>query len=53
MLLQESDDAPLAFRTREGGVWTANVFRLYVNARRDPQRGREQSDHLRREVIGF
>ena len=53
VLLQERDDAPLAFRTREGGVWTANVFRLYVDTRRDPQRGREQSDHLRREVIGF
>ena len=53
VLLQERDDAPLAFRTRESGVWTANVFRLYVDARRDPRRGREQSDHLRREVIGF
>ena len=53
VLLQERDDSPLAFRTRESGVWTANVFRLYVDARRDPQRGREQSDHLRREVIGF
>lgn len=53
VLLQERDDAPLAFRTRESGVWTANVFRIYVDARRDPQRGREQSDHLRREVIGF
>ena len=53
VLLQERDDAPLAFRTHESGVWTANVFRLYVDARRDPQRGREQSDHLRREVIGF
>ena len=53
VLLQERDDAPLAFRARESGVWTANVFRVYVDARRGPQRGREQSDHLRREVIGF
>lgn len=53
VLLQERDNAPLAFRTRESGVWTANVFRLYVDTRRDPQRGREQSDYLRREVIGF
>lgn len=53
MFLQERDDAPLAFRNRESGVWTANVFRLYVDARRDPRRGREQSDHLRRELIGF
>ena len=53
VLLQERDDAPLAFRTRQGGAWMANVFRLYVDLRRDQRRGREQSDHLRREMIGF
>ena len=53
VFLQEQDDGPLAFRTHEDGVWLANVFRLYVDVRRDPRRGREQSDHLRREVIGF
>ena len=53
VFLQERDDGPLAFRTRVGGVWTANLFRLYVDVRRDPRRGREQSDHLRREAIRF
>lgn len=53
VFLQEHDDGPLMFRTREDGVWTANVFRLYVDLRRDPRRGREQSDYLRQERIGF
>ena len=53
VLLQERDDTPLAFRAREDGVWMANVFRLYSDLRRDPRRGREQSDHLRSEVIQF
>ncbi len=53
VLLQERDNGPLAFRTRIDGVWTANMFRVYLDTRRDRRRGREQSDHLRREVIGF
>ena len=53
VFLQEHNDGPLIFRTREDGVWTANVFRLYVDLRRDPRRGREQSDYLRQELIGF
>lgn len=50
---QERDDVPLAYRTRRDGIWFANVCRLYFDARRDPQRGQEQADHMRREVIGF
>jgi DNA-binding Lrp family transcriptional regulator len=53
VFLQERDDAPLAFRTRNDRVWTTNVFRLYADLRHDPRRGREQSEHLRREAIGF
>ena len=53
VLLQAKDDAPLAFREKPGGTWIANRFRLYVDLRRDPRRGREQAEHLRREVIGF
>lgn len=53
VLLQERDDVPLAFRTHKEGVWVANVFQLYADLSRDPRRGREQSDHLRREAIGF
>ena len=53
VFLQERDDGPLAFRTQIEGLWTSNVFRLYLDTRRDRRRGLEQSDHLRREVIGF
>ena len=53
VFLQERDNGPLTFRVREEGVWTTNLFRLYLDARRDPRRGVEQSAHLRREVIGF
>jgi CBS domain-containing protein len=53
MFLQARDDAPLAFREEAGGLWVASRFRLYADLRQDPRRGREQADHLRREVIGF
>lgn len=53
MFLQERNDGPLTFRTREDDVWIVNLFRLYFDLRRDPRRGREQSDHLRREKMGF
>ncbi len=53
VLQQERDDIPLAYRTRRHGVWFANVCRLYFDARRNPQRGQEQADHLRRELLGF
>lgn len=51
--LQAKDDTPLAFRERAGGLWVTNRFRLYADLRREPRRGREQADHLRREVIGL
>ena len=53
VFLQAKDDAPLTLRQRQQEYWVANPFRLYVDLRRDPQRGREQAEHLRREVIGF
>ena len=53
VLSQGRDDTPLVFRARAGGVWTANVLRLYCDLRRDPNRGRELSEHLRSELIGF
>jgi hypothetical protein len=53
VFLQGKDDAPMAFRERKQGVWVANPFRLYAELLRDPRRGREQAEHLRREVIGF
>ena len=53
VFLQAKDDAPLAFREQVDGLWTVNRFRLYAELRHDPRRGREQAEHLRREVIGF
>ena len=53
VLLQGRDNAPLAFRTQSDGIWSANVFRLYLDLRQDPRRGLEQAEHLRNELIGF
>lgn len=53
VFLQAKDDTPLAFREKTDGLWVANRFRLYADLLRDPRRGREQAEHLRREVIGF
>lgn len=53
VLRQAKSDAPLAFRAKVDNVWTANPFRLFLDLRQDPRRGREQADRLREEVIGF
>jgi hypothetical protein len=53
VFLQAKDDTPLAFRQQVEGLWTVNRFRLYAELLHDPRRGREQADHLRREVIGL
>lgn len=53
VFLQAKDDTPLAFREKKNDLWLANRFRLYADLRRDPRRGREQAENLRREVIGF
>lgn len=53
VFLQTKYDTPLAFREKVKELWVTNRFRLYSDLRRDPRRGREQADHLRREVIGF
>ena len=53
VLLQERNDTPLAICTSVAGRWVTNRFRLYLDLRRDPRRGREQSAHLRSEKIGF
>ncbi len=53
VFLQGKDNVPLTFRERHGDLWVADRFRLYLDLRRDPRRGREQADHLRQEVIGF
>ena len=53
VFLQARNDAPLAFREKAKDLWVANRFRIYTDLRRDPRRGQEQAEHLRREVIGF
>ena len=50
---QATGNAPLVFRQRVNDVWLANRFRLFLDLRQDPRRGREQADRLREEVIGF
>lgn len=47
------DDIPLAFRKRDKNVWIADAFRVYLDLRADPRRGREQAARLREEVIGL
>ena len=53
VLMQADDNLPLAFAGEQDGVQLTNVFRIYVDARADPKRGREQAEHARREVIGW
>ena len=53
VLRQAVGDAPLAFRRKVDDVWTADPFRLFVDLRKDPRRGRAQADRLREEIIGF
>lgn len=53
VFLQTKYDAPLAFRERVKDLWVTDRFRMYLDLQRDPRRGKEQADNLRREVIGF
>jgi len=53
ILLQEKNDSPLAFSEQRGEIRFANRFRVYADLLRESQRGREQAEHLRAEVIGF
>jgi hypothetical protein len=53
VLRQARGDEPLVFREKVEDIWTANRFRLFLDLRHDPHRGREQADRLREEVIGF
>jgi transposase len=53
VLAQAEGDGPLAFRAKADDVSIVNRFRLYLDLRADPRRGREQAERLREEVIGF
>lgn len=47
------DDVALRFPTMHAGMNIVNPFRLYVDLLTDPQRGIEQANHLREQVIGW
>ncbi len=53
ILMQANDNLPIMFAEERDGIRLANVFRIYLDARADPKRGREQAEHFRREVIGW
>lgn len=53
VLLQERGDVSLRFRTKHRNLWLASCFRIYLDLRRDPRRGKAQADNLRREVLGI
>lgn len=53
IFLQGKNDTALLFREDVNDRWLANRFQIYVDLRRDPRRGKEQADYLRREVIKF
>ena len=52
VLMQANGNSPLAFSEDHAGLRLANIFRVYYDTRNDPQRGREQAEHLRELVIG-
>lgn len=53
VLMQADNNLPLAFAGDRDGLRVANDYRIYLDARADPKRGREQAEHFRREVIGW
>jgi hypothetical protein len=53
LLTQRGDDIELRFRREIDGVWLAADTRIYVDALRDPRRGREQADAFRAAAFGF
>ena len=53
VLVQVDGDFGLRFRRLYQGRWLAAATRIYLDALRDPRRGREQADEFRRVVVGF
>ena len=53
VFLQRKGDPALTLREKTKKLWLVNRFQLYADLLREPQRGREQADHLRREAIKF
>ena len=53
VVVQGADDTELRYRRRVGEVWLAANTRIYLDALRDPRRGREQAQVFRELVLGF
>lgn len=52
-VVQGADDGELRFRRRVEGIWLAADTRIYLDALRDPRRGKEQAQVFRESVLGF
>ena len=53
VLVQGADDVELWFRREVAGTWLAANTRIYLDALRDPRRGREQAQAFRESVLGI
>jgi hypothetical protein len=53
VLMQAEGDYGLRLRRLVEGRWVAGAPRVYLDALRDPRRGREQAVEFRRVVLGF
>lgn len=53
VVVQTSDDLALRFRSERDGVWVAAETRIYLDALRDPRRGKEQAQIFRETVLGI
>ena len=53
VIVQGADDAELRFRRQVDGIWLTAATRIYLDALRDPRRGKEQAQVFRESVLGF
>lgn len=53
LVVQGADDSELRLAHQVNGTWFAAAPRIYLDALRDPRRGREQAVAFRSAVIGF
>jgi len=53
LVVQGADDSELRLARQVNGTWFAAATRIYLDALRDPRRGREQAVAFRSAVIGF
>jgi len=52
-IIQGADDAELRFRRNVEGTWLAADTRIYLDALRDPRRGKEQAQTFLEAVLGI